>query len=159
MVKIIILLGGFLFGAVISSFFLLKTSYRIINFKNQRINKFELYFELLDSWLYLKENNISLEKYFVQNSIHSVAIYGAGKVAKHLIAELRNSSIDIKYLIDNKVKELLDIPIYSLKEVWPDVDCIVITASFDYENIKEKISSKTDISLILIDDVLYELAL
>lgn len=159
MIKVILFFSGILLGAVISSFFLLRTSFKIIDLKNIRLNKFSLYFELFDSWLYLKENNIGLEKYFVRNNIHNIAIYGAGKVAKHLIAELQNSSINIKYLIDNKVKELLDFPVYSLKEDLPDADCIVITASFDYESIKKKLSSKTDISVILIDDILYELTM
>lgn len=157
MVKVILFFSGILLGTAISSFILLMISYRIIDLKNIRMNKFNLYFRLFDSWLYLKENHIDLEKYFVQNNIHNIAIYGAGKVARHLIAELRDSTISIKYLIDNKAKELLDFSIYSLKEDWPRVDCIVITASFDYENIKKAINSKTDMSVILIDDILYEL--
>jgi len=159
MIKIIIFFSGILLGAVISSFFLLKISYRIIDSKNIKFNKFFLYFKLYDSWLSLKENNIDLAKYFMHNDIHNIAIYGAGKVAKHLIAELQDSPINIKYLIDNKVKGLLNFPIYSIKEDLPSADCIVITATFDYENIKKEIGSKTDINAILIDDILYELTM
>lgn len=159
MVKVVLFFSGTLLGGVISTFFLLMISYRMINLKNMRINKFSLYFELFDSWLYLKENNIAVEKYFVQNDIHNIAIYGAGKVARHLIAELKNSSINIAYLVDNNVKELLSFPIYPLAEQLPNVDCIVITATFDYENIKKKIKRITDIDVILIDDILYELTM
>ena len=159
MVKVVLFFSGILLGAVILTFFLLMVSYRIINLKNMRINKFSLYFELFDSWLCLKENNIAVEKYFVQNDIHNIAIYGAGKVARHLIAELKNSSINIAYLVDNNVKELLNFPIYSLAEQLPNVDCIVITATFDYENIKKKINRITDTDVILIDDILNELTM
>lgn len=157
MINVIFFVGGILFGAIIASLFLLRISYKIIDLKNIRINKFNLYFELYDSWLWLKENNIGVEKYFVQNNVYNIAIYGAGKVAKHLIAELQDSKINIKCLIDNKVGESKDFPVYSLKESLPDVDCIIITASFDYENIKREINSKTDIRVVLIDDILHEL--
>lgn len=159
MIKVILFFSGILLGAVISSFFLLRISFKIIDLKNIRVNKFKLYFELFDVWLYLRENNIGLDKYFVRNNIHNIAIYGAGKVAKHFIADLQNSSISIKYLIDNKVKGLLDFPVYSLKDDLPSVDCIVVTASFDYESIKKKLSSKADVKVTLIDDILYELTM
>ena len=44
-----------------------------------------------------------------------------------------------------------------MDDEWPEADVIVVTATFDYENIYNSITRKSTIKVISLEDVLYEL--
>lgn len=43
-----------------------------------------IFYDILNQWLMLKQEDKSLEKYFVENNISSVAIYGMGEMFNRL---------------------------------------------------------------------------
>ena len=77
-------------GAVALS---VKTSQDAIAEKDQKINKFKNYYNMLNKWLYLKQNGTSLDTYFKKNDYNSIAIYGMGEMGNRLYDELKQSSI------------------------------------------------------------------
>lgn len=61
------------------------------------------------------------------------------------------------YAIDAKGEELnSNIEVYTLDDEIPEADVIVVTATFDYEDIRKKLEEKVACEIISIDDVVYE---
>lgn len=108
--------------------------------------------ELLDRWLWLKLQNKNIKTYFEKENYHSIAIYGIGEIGNRLFEELtRTSDIEIKYAIDSiddKVHSVLKV--YSQNDELPQVDVIVVTVDYIFEQIKEKLAKKTDCPIISI---------
>ncbi len=118
--------------------------------------RYEEYWRILDEWLCLKEEQIPLEKYFQENEIDSIAIYGMGMLGKHLLKELEKSSIKIKYGIDRAIKVVSEgIKMYSPSENLPEVDAIVVTATYDFYEIKAKLQINNTCKIISLEDIVF----
>jgi Predicted dinucleotide-utilizing enzyme len=149
---------GSVTGAALGFGISTKLSNKIIEKKDIRTDKFVGYFNLLDQWMALKEEGKSFASYFEKNGYSKIAVYGLGKIGNHLLKELENTDIQILYAIDSKGEELnSNIEVYTLDDEIPEADVIVVTATFDYESIKEKLEEKVDIQIVSIDDVVYDL--
>lgn len=152
MVGFLSLVTGAATGAVAVS--RLKDS--VITQKENKIDKFKSYYNMLNQWLILKQQGESLVKFFEENDYKTIAIYGMGEMGNRLYDELKESQIVVKYAIDeaagNKFSEL---KVISPEDDFEDVDAIIITATFAYDEICEKLESKTSIQLISLDDVVY----
>lgn len=131
----------------------------IIEKKDARIDKFVKYFGLLDRWLWLKLQNKNIKTYFEKENYHSIAIYGIGEIGNRLFEELtRTSDIEIKYAIDSIDDKLHSVlKVYSQNDELPQVDVIVVTVDYIFEQIKEKLAKKTDCPIISIDNVVFNI--
>ena len=129
----------------------------IIEKKDARIDKFVKYFGLLDRWLWLKLQNKNIKTYFEKENYHSIAIYGIGEIGNRLFEELtRTSDIEIKYAIDNvSGKGHSVLKVYGPDDELPQVDVIVVTVDYIFEQIKEKLAEKNDCPIISIDNVIF----
>lgn len=135
-----------------------RLSGRTIKKNEAKAGKFIGYFNLLDEWMTIKEEGKSFASYFEKNGYSQIAIYGLGKIGNHFLREMEGSDIQILYAIDAKGEQLNpNIPIYILDDEIPKADVIVVTATFDYDNIKENLEQRTDIRIISIDEVVHEL--
>ena len=131
---------------------------RIIEKKQAKVSKFVGYFNLLDAWMTIKEEEKSMASYFEKNGYSQIAVYGLGKIGNHFLREMEGTDIKILYAIDAKGEKLNpNIPIYTLEDEIPKADVIVVTATFDYKNIKENLGQRTDVQIVSIDDVVREL--
>ena len=120
-------------------------------------DKFKGYYNLLNQWLRLKQENKSLETYFTENQYKTIVIYGMGELGNRLYDELKDSSVQVKYAIDeNTAGAYSEIDIIAPEEDFPEVDVIVVTAVFAYHEIEEKLSDRTDIQVISLEDVVFE---
>jgi hypothetical protein len=124
--------------------------------------KYRKYYDVTNRWILLKNEGISIEKYFIDRGINSIAIYGMGELGNRLLEELKTSnSVEVKYGIDRaQGHTYIDFPIKSLKntdERYDDVDLIVVTAVFDMEKIRIELESKTKSEIVSLDDVVFGL--
>lgn len=114
----------------------------------QKAKKYLDYFNLLDQILACKERDYKIADYFAQNHIESVAIYGMGKIGKHLKYELEKNKIQRDYVIDERddsdgsdrkgcEKEIR----YKLRDKLPDADIVIVTPMEEFEFIKNRITS------------------
>ncbi len=87
----------------------------------------------------LKEHSDrNFKKYFEQNQIKTVAVYGAGAVGKELVAQLI-ISVQVEYVIDKyeSQKKIDEIPILQLTfDFLPEVDAVIITPCHELELIQ-----------------------
>ena len=146
------LISGMGIGAILSGKILGKSKEE----KSKKVDKFKSYYNMLNQWVALEQEGKSLVEYFTQNSINTIAIYGMGEMGNRLYAELENSGIEVKYAIDkNADNTYSQLNIKSLEDDLPYVDAIVVTAIFDFSDIEEMLSSKTEFQIISLEDVIY----
>lgn len=111
---------------------------------NTKVNKFRsLYENSVTLATIIQNNSYSIKNYFIENDIHSVAIYGVGPLGKVLINQLLIENIDLIYTVDiyaARIKE--SIPMYRPFEELPYVDIMIVTA-YGYEEIVENLKGKT----------------
>lgn len=124
--------------------------------------RYKSYYELIHSWFENKNNGKTIEKYFVENNISNIAIYGKGTLGEMFYEEIKNTDINIKYFIDRSVEEVYeweeDIPVIGIKHIEKQdvVDAIIITPIFDYDEIQEDLENNgVDFTMVSLEDVIY----
>ena len=115
------------------------------------------YYRLLEKWMVLREKGGSTEQYFMAHDINTIMIYGLGKMADHLLADLRGSSIHIVCAIDMRaINKYGDFRVLTPEERLPNADCIVITPVHEAESIKQKLEGKTMVPILSLSEILDE---
>jgi len=112
---------------------------------------------LLYMWLKLKLENKNISTYFKNKNIKSIAIYGLGYLGECLYRELKDSNIDIGYIIDKnhsgkKMEEMKMIYPDEIEEQYP-VDVIVITTVKVYDEVSTELLQKTNIKTVSLQEV------
>lgn len=133
-------------------------SQKKIDQKTEKVDKFKGYYNMLNQWLLLKQEGKSLEKYFTDNGYKSIAIYGMGEMGNRLYDELKNSTaVEIKYAIDkNAAGTYSELDVIDVDDEMDEVDAVVVSAIFAFDEIEEELSAKTDCPIISLEDVVYE---
>lgn len=127
-----------------------------INYDSKYI-KFKQYYNLLNQWIWLEHNGKSISSLFEEKGIYSIAIYGMGEIGWRLKEELYNTSISVLYGIDNSLSESDDqLQVVTLEDELQQVDAIVVTPVFEFEEISKKINSVTDIPVISLETILFD---
>lgn len=144
-------------GAIIGIIF----DHYIINNKKNNFTKemkFRTYYNILNRWLQLKQDGVNLGQYFIDNNIQNIAIYGMGELGSRLYNELKNTNIEIKYAIDKEGDRMYSIiDTYTLDDDIEIVDAIIVTAVFDFDFIRRKLSKKISCQIISLEDVVFNL--
>ncbi len=119
--------------------------------------KEKLYFYLLDQWMFLRGKGINLSRYLERYGFRRVAIYGVGNMGKHLITELSESSICIEYGIDKRQDiRYSDIEVKSIEDDLPEVDAVIVTAVFYFDEIWSLLRSKVDFPIVSLEEIISE---
>lgn len=148
------LLAGFAGGAATVGTVMKRTG----SLTNKQSDLYQSCYNIVSQWLTCKQRGISLDKYFKKKRYYSIAIYGMGRLGSMLYDELKDTDIEIRYAIDQDAY----CTCLGLKIVEPDdkldkVDAIIVTPVLVYDEIQKKLSDKTDIPVISIEDVVYGL--
>ena len=103
----------------------------------------------------LKQDGGDLASRLAARGINQVAIYGYGVLGRLLLRELKNSCVNVKYIIDEKainMEKCANMPVIlnkseSFKSV-NNVDAIIVTAVSAYEEIKRELKKETAVNII-----------
>ena len=118
-------------------------------------NKMLKYYVTLNNWIGKKQKNINLSSYFEKMGYNSVAIYGMKEVGERLYEELKDTKTEVKYAVDQNAESIYaDIDLYSPDDDLPEVDVIVVTATYYYNSILNNIKDKISCPIISLDDVI-----
>ncbi len=127
-----------------------------ISEKEAKIDKFKGYYNLLNEWLALKQRGESLTKYFKENNMKSIAIYGMGELGNRLYEELKNSDVEVRYAIDkNADNSFSELEVIYPSDEFAMVDAIVVTSIFAFDEIEEELTDITGIKIVSLEDVVY----
>lgn len=119
------------------------------------LNMYVSYYRLLEKWMALHEKGGSVKQYFMQHEMKNIIIYGLGKMAKHLMEDIKESDINIVCAIDiGAINKYSYFPVLTPEDEIPDADCIVITPVHEMETISKNIGKMTLIPLISLSDIL-----
>ena len=115
-------------------------------------------FMLMNQWLMAKQQGKELITYFHENHYKKIAIYGMSFVGERLYDELQGSDVEVCYAIDKRADNLYaDVDVYTLEEELPEVDVIVVTAVSFFDSISDELAEKTDVPVVSLEDIIYEL--
>lgn len=84
----------------------------------------------------LKEQHLHLAHYLKKYHYNEIAVYGLGILGKHLITELIDDEVMVKYVIDKREGlSYSGIPICKIGSELEPVDVIIVTALQEYDEI------------------------
>lgn len=146
-----------LIGAVAGAAAVEKVRGKTITQKTEKVDKFKGYYNMLNQWLILKQEGKSLEKYFTDNGYKTIAIYGMGEMGNRLYDELKGTSVTVKYAVDkNAASTYSELDVIDPEDEYEEVDAIVVSAIFAFDEIEEMLSDKVDFPIVSLEDVVYE---
>ncbi len=126
--------------------------------KSDKVDKFKTYYNILNQWLALKQENKNLSQYFKDNNYKTIAIYGMGEMGTRLYEELKKSDIEVVCAIDkNAANTFTELKVIDIEDELPEADAIIVTAVFAFEEIKSQLSEKVNTPIISLADVVYEI--
>lgn len=140
----------FILGMSICKYFIDKVNRE----KDYAIEKKNLYIQILDRWLMLRDKGISLSRYLKNKGYKKVAIYGLGIIGNHLYEELKKAKIDIVGIDQSEIYDNFQMPVYKPDHNFEDIDLIIVTP-FEYGDIFQRLQ-KYQKKLITIHKLLDE---
>lgn len=140
----------------IKEFFM--TEIQFLDYKDVIDDKHWRLFRIADQWMKYRDKNICLKQFFVEHKWYTIAIYGAGKMAEHLIYELKDTGIEIVFMMDRFIDKVdwYNGRILKPGEKIPDVDAVVVTPIMDYRNVKKQLKESygKDIEYVSLESVI-----
>ena len=119
-------------------------------------NKYLIMTKLLNRWIYNKQKNFSISKYLEEREMKQIAIYGMGDVGQRLYDELENSPIEVKYVIDRRAKQIISaVRIIDVDDIFESVDAVIVTAVYDFEEIKQALRLKLKCPIVSLEEIIY----
>ncbi len=104
-------------------------------------SKDSYYTNLKAEWTNLDANGIFIGNVLLKYDIKSVGIYGFGELGIRLYMDLLDSSVNVKFFSDrNPQKTVMGIPCYLPEETPDNVDALIVTASFYFDEIYDYMS-------------------
>lgn len=128
---------------------------------NNAYIKIRLYYDELYQWMSIKQSGMLLASYFIDNACKSIAIYGLGATGRLLKKELSGTDVLVKYAID-RISEGVrsDIDVLGIDDDLPEVDAIVVTPTYAFNEVKEMLEKKVNCPIIslhkIIEDFYYQ---
>ena len=122
----------------------------------EKVQRYKLYWQMLDRWLTIKEQGKSLGEYLLHHNIASIGIYGLGMLGNHLLRELHDSPIQVVFAVDRKKMTNLSIPVLSMKDSFPKVDAVVVTVASEYEKIRNELTDNGVNYVLSIEEILFD---
>jgi hypothetical protein len=151
-------IGFISLGAGIAGMIYSNKKEKAVKQETLKVNKFKDYYYLLNEWLKLKQEGKSLEQFFLDHDYRTIAIYGMGELGNRIKDELKNSEIIIGYGIDKNLSSTTsDLKIVTMDSQLEPVDVIVVTAIFDFSNIKDELENVVDYKVISLEEVVHGL--
>lgn len=149
-------IGGLL-SAGIPVYLAVRWQQKCINCWREEAEKQRAMFLVMNQWINIKQENRSLEEYFLRNKLNKIAVYGMGPIGQRLAKELKNTSVEIAYGIDqNSDKIFAGVKVIKMEEGLADVDAVVVTVIKGFDAIREALVEKISCPVIAIEDILNE---
>ena len=112
----------------------------------RELEKYKNFAVVYSEWLILEATGKGLAQKLHEMNVRKVAIYGYGVLGKSLAQYLKVVGVDVSCVIDKVCQEeILDlgIPWVSPVDDIPEVDAVIVTAIFAFEEIKRMLVSRT----------------
>lgn len=150
------MLLGLACGIVCGKLWVQKQKEKELKQKELLLGKHFRMFILMDRWVENMQRGQRCEKYFVDNHVTNVAIYGMSYIGKRLYEDIKDSNVKVVYGIDNAAEKIYtELPMYKVTEELPQADMIVVTPLLEFDSIKEQLEKKTSAKIVSVEDVVF----
>ena len=107
----------------------------------KNLQKSVLFYWALTRWMDLKIRGGCTADILKKLGYSRIAVYGYAELGQLLCRELTGTEVDVSYVIDKKVKDtkMKNLPIYFPRNDLPDVDVIVVTAIYYFDEIQKEL--------------------
>lgn len=154
---ICLIIVGFLSGTIVMYKMVVQPTFAQVRKAREESSKHLDLYLLMNDWVHIKQDNISISKYFENKGYNQIAIYGMNYVGETLVSELKNSSIKIATGIDRNAPNISSsIPIVTMDQFKEKVDVIVVTPIAFFDSIADMLEEKVTCPIISIEDVIFE---
>lgn len=134
-----------------------RREHRKLNMEQKTTRKDDAILKAYAHWLERKQRGESLTDYFEKMGYQKIAIYGMHYLGESLLSELKDSSVEVVCAIDKHAElRYTEIPLYKPEDKVPEVDAVVVTAFFFFDEIEEILTDKVDCPIVSIEDIIYE---
>lgn len=108
---------------------------------------------LFHDWLEFLYSGGCIEQYFHRHGYKKILIYGNGYVGQRLFHALKQTDIEVVGIMDQMNSSDLDAQemLIGLDSKIPDIDCVVVTPMFYYNEICQVMQKKTQCPVIAVD--------
>lgn len=137
--------------SLIGLLYIFKKIFPVVVTKQRNIEKYREMFLTMIDWIKQRQRGKNISNFLRKNAYHSIAIYGLADIGQILIEELKNQ-VEIKYGIDRNDIQA-EYPVYKLEDNLPEVDMIIVTALYDFDEIEEKLKRKLNCPVYSIEDI------
>lgn len=118
------------------------------------------YWRILHQWLLLKERHIRLGDVLAAKGLRQVAVYGLGMLGLHLVKELEEGPVRIRYGIDRNAAQLqMGFPVLPPEEGLWEADAVIVTVIQEYEGIYRRLKeARGDLPVYSLAELIEEAA-
>lgn len=148
----------FLIGMVIGGFSIEYLMMKDLKNKTELADKHLSIVKVFNQWMIIKHKNKSVADYLIGQGYKNIAIYGMSFLGERLLEELQESNIQVKYAIDKSAGSIsANIRVISPDQTFDEVDAIVVSSSYYFDDIYKTLSQKVEVPIINLEDVLYKI--
>lgn len=126
--------------------------------KEKKIGRLKTNYQVLLKWMGFIASGKKISSYMEMHGFRNLAIYGAGDVGKVFADFVKKESCKVQFMIDKKLSgEYNGTIIKSSIEAHEQVDVIVVTAEYYFDEIEEDLKTKTQAHITSISQIIYEI--
>lgn len=112
------------------------------------------FYRILTKWVGLKQKGEGLAKRLKVRGISKIAVYGMKEMGLLLCNELEGTEVTVEYAIDkNALGVESPVTVLSPNQNLEEVDAIVVTAVYYFEDIKKELSKKINCQILSLEEL------
>lgn len=116
--------------------------------------KFKAFYWCLIRFVKIKQHGLSLDTVLQDRGVKNVAIYGMKELGELVLAELKDSSVVVKYAIDRDADSIYtDIPLYRPNDSFDKVDMVIVTVLTHNTDLLTELREKYDWKVVSLNEV------
>lgn len=148
---------GGMAGAIGGAIHIFRCERKKLNMEEAANRKNDEILKAYSHWMQRKQRGDSLAVYFEKMGYKKIAIYGMHYLGESLLSELKDSDIKVVCAIDKHAElRYSEIPLYTPEESIPEVDVVIVTAFFYFDEIESILLDKVSCPIVSIEDIIYE---
>lgn len=108
----------------------------------------------LDKWMTLRERKITITDYCKHKNAYKIAIYGYGKIGRHLLYELQQNGFLVAWIMDQRA-ENIKLNAENIKilapdgfDTLPEADMVIVTVLDDFRSIEAFLCKYTEMPVV-----------
>ena len=105
----------------------------------------------------IEKTGLGLSRCVREKGFKTIAVYGLSYLGKCLVDQLNRDDVNVVYGIDNGTIQFhFDIPTYTMADDLPDVDAVIVTPVYSFEEIKISLVQKVNCPILSLADIVFE---